>query len=87
MNDSFEFRDDPKRAEVAPRCPKQICAVKWEALKACANYVRNQAVGSADGARQLADMLDQVGITPDFEPDDVYPLLPLRGPVINPLGV
>jgi hypothetical protein len=72
MTEDFEFRDDPIRAKTVAGNPKQVCALKFQALKACADYVRVQAItGSNSKARQLADLLDQVGITPDFVPDDV----------------
>jgi hypothetical protein len=71
MHDSFEFREDFHRSNSAAGNPVVLCPVKWEAAKACIEYVRISSVAGGIRARQLADLLDQVGITPEFEPSEV----------------
>jgi hypothetical protein len=71
MHDSFEFRQDPDRAGVAVGCSVQLCPVKWQAEKTINAYVRKMAVTGDGEARKLADLLDQVGITQDFEPSPI----------------
>jgi len=64
MHDSFEFREDAVRAAGSVGCPRQVCAVKWDAAKRCIEFARER-----DPA--LARLLDQVEITPDFDPSPV----------------
>lgn len=76
MHDSFEFTHDPERAELAAGCTVTLCQVKWEAAKAAMNVLRQVASSElvhyarAD-ARHAVAVLDQVGLTPDFEPSKV----------------
>jgi hypothetical protein len=72
MGDTFEFREDFKRAEASSGCPVQLCPVKWQTEKHMNNYVRKMALSGDGEARRLGDLLDQVGITPDFEPSPVH---------------
>jgi len=71
MSDDFELRIDPFLATGAMGCPRQVCAVKVDAFKRCAAYVREMAVTGDGEARRLADFLDHVGITPDFDPSPI----------------
>lgn len=75
MGQDFEFRDDPKRADGAAQCPVQLCPVKWQAAKAAMDLVRGLGTGgvlfSNSRARQIARLLDQAGLTPDFEPSRI----------------
>jgi hypothetical protein len=71
MHDSFEFRQDPDRARGSAGCSVRLCPVKWQAEKAMNAYVRKMAVTGDGEARKLADLLDQVGITQDFEPSPI----------------
>ena len=73
MHDSFEFRQDPQRSAAASGMHVQLCSVKWQAEKAMNAYVRKMAVTGDGEARRLADLLDQVGITQDFEPASIRP--------------
>lgn len=68
MSDDFEFRIDPLLAQGNIGTPRQVCAVKVDAFKRCADYVRKMSVTGDGAARRLADFLDHVGITPDFDP-------------------
>jgi hypothetical protein len=64
MHDTFEYRDDAKRAAAATGSPIILCPVKWQALWLAANHARQES-------RTIADMLDQVGLTGDFVPSTV----------------
>lgn len=72
MSDDFEFRDDPQRATIAVGCPVQLCPVKWQAEQMMNSYIRKMALTGDGEARRLADLLSQVGITPDFNPTPIY---------------
>jgi hypothetical protein len=71
MSDFFEFREDENRAASSVGCPVMLCPVKWQTEQAMNKYVRKMACTGDGEARRLADLLDQVGITPDFEPSPI----------------
>lgn len=64
MHDSFEFREDAARAKVSSECLVQLCPVKWQTAKRAIEFART-------GDRRLSELLDQVGLTKDFEPSPV----------------
>jgi hypothetical protein len=67
----FEFREDFARSKSVAGRPVTLCAVKWEAAKACIDFVRQlveMEVSTNGKAPALARLLDQAGITPDFTP-------------------
>jgi hypothetical protein len=68
MSDFFERRDDAIDAQTAAGCPLQLCPVKWRTEQKANAYVRRMAASGDRDAARLADLLDHVGITPDFEP-------------------
>jgi hypothetical protein len=72
MGQDFEFRDDPKRAATAVGCPVQLCPVKWQAAKAAIDYVRElDRLNPTGKGANIARLLDQAGLTTDFEPSPV----------------
>ena len=75
MGDSFEYREDyPNRMSRKfgfGGAPRELCNLKWNAVKLCTDYVRKMSCSGDMEAGRLSDLLDQVGITPGWEPDAV----------------
>ena len=78
MHDSFEFREDFARASTSSGSPVMLCPVKWAAAKAAMDVLRSLAapavpssVAAMTAVRRTVAVLDQVGLTPDFEPSAV----------------
>jgi hypothetical protein len=76
MHDSFEFREDFARSEASTQCPVMLCPVKWAAIKEALDALRLLAqpypeLGVGKAARRAVAVLDQVGLTPDFDPSPV----------------
>jgi hypothetical protein len=71
MSDDFELTIDPELRIATGGRPREVCAVKVGAFQLCAAYVRRMAVSGDREASRLADFLDHVGITPDFDPSPI----------------